>query len=567
MKRAVGMVRVGFVAVLMAIPLPAVGHATEAAAGASHAAHQAALDAVAVQPLRTLLSAAQPAVDAEALKRPVELRRFYAERGDLPVWSARGKVDSRAGILLGVLAAADREGLDPRDYHAEAIAMRLSRPQAGSRELAELDLLLTDAAMHYAAHLRAGRVLPRSVEADMTLVPPQVDVVAVARSVASSPDPAAVLAGYAPPYEGYAQLRQGLAELRDFAARGGWPAAGPGAVLKPGMVDPSVPALRRRLAATGDFTGSDMAAEVYDAGLEQAVRAFQERMGLGVDGVVGVRTRSALDVPIEKRIDQVVANMERWRWLPDHLGERYVAVNVPGYSLEAVDGGEVRLTMPVVVGSRGRETPVLGSRISHLVLNPTWTIPETIARKDVLPKVIEDPGYLIAQGIRVFDGWSADAPMLDPYAVDWKTVGTRITRYRLRQEPGPLNALGRVKYMFPNEFDVYLHDTPQRGAFGRAVRTLSSGCVRVGDPDALTAFLLEGAKDWTPERLAQVVDSGVTTTIRLRRPVPVYLLYRTAWRGQDGRMVFRPDIYDRDPRLVAAIDGRADALRRVAEGS
>lgn len=559
MKRAVGMVRVGFVAVLMAIPLPAVGRAAEAAAAVPHA--------VAVQPLRTLLSAAQPSIDGEALKRPVELRRFYAGRGDLPAWSARGEVDSRAEALLGVLAAADREGLDPRDYHAAAIAMRLARTRAGSRDLAELDLLLTDAAMHYAAHLRAGRVLPRSVDADMALVPPDVDVVAAARSVASSPDPAAVLAGYAPPYEGYAQLRQGLAELRAFAGRGGWPAAGPGAVLKPGMADPSVPALRRRLAATGDFTGSDRDSEVYDAGIEQAVRAFQERMGLGVDGVVGARTRSALDVPIEERIDQVIANMERWRWLPDRLGDRYVAVNVPGYSLEAVDGGEVRLAMPVIVGSRSRATPILGGRINHLVLNPTWTIPETIARKDVLPKVIEDPGYLITQGIRVFDGWSADAPMLDPYAVDWKAVGTRITRYRLRQEPGPLNALGRVKYMFANEFDVYLHDTPQRGTFGRAVRTLSSGCVRVGDPDALTAFLLEGAGDWTRERLGQVMDSGATTTIRLRRPVPVYLLYRTAWRGRDGRMVFRPDIYDRDPRLVAAIDGRAGALRMAAEGS
>ncbi|HEV7369779.1 L,D-transpeptidase family protein [Arenibaculum sp.] len=556
MKVAVRLTRAGFIAILLAIPLQSAARTTDAGP-VPHAQ--------AVQPLRMLLSAPAPSVDGEMLKRPTELLRFYAERGDLPAWSAEGEMDPRAGSLLDLFVAADREGLDPRDYHAAAIAARLARAQTGPHELAELDLLLTDAVMQYAGHLRAGRIQPRSIDADLALVPPPVDVVAAARHVLSAPDPAAALAGFAPPHTGYAALRQGLAELRAFAARGGWSLAGPGPVLKPGMIDPSVPPLRRRLAATGDFAGADLASEFYDVELEQAVRGFQERMGLGVDGVVGPRTRSALNISIEERIDQVIANLERWRWLPDQLGDRYVAVNVPGYSLEAIEGGEVRLAMPVIVGSKSRETPVLGGKISHLVLNPTWTIPETIARKDVLPKVIEDPGYLIAQGIRVFDGWSADAPMLDPYAVDWKAVGTRITRYRLRQEPGPLNALGRVKFMFPNEFDVYLHDTPQRGKFSRAVRTLSSGCVRVGDPEALTAFLVEGMNDWPQERRSQVLDGGATTTVWLRRPVPVYLLYRTAWRDDDGRMVFRPDIYDRDPRLIEAL-GRRNAPLRVAAG-
>jgi murein L,D-transpeptidase YcbB/YkuD len=325
-----------------------------------------------------------------------------------------------------------------------------------------------------------------------------------------------------------------------------------------------VPALRRRLAATGEYALPELDGTVYDAPLEAAVRRFQERMGLSPDGVVGAQTRRELNMTLDDRIRQVVANMERLRWLPDHLGDRHVVVNIPGFWLTAVDKGETKLSMPVIVGSTLRQTPVFSNRISYLVLNPTWTVPETIARKDMLPKILKDPGWLIGQGIQVFDGWSEDAAVLNPYDVDWHAVGERITRYRLRQAPGPLNSLGRVKFMFPNDFDIYLHDTPQRNKFDRAVRMMSSGCVRVGDPDALTAFLTEGMSGWSEEKHREILDSGMTKTLWLRHPVPVHLLYQTVWRDADGRMVFRPDIYGRDPQLLAAIERHSTAGVKMA---
>lgn len=504
-----------------------------------------------------LLAGSSATIGGRQLHHAEQVRRFYGERQGAAAWTQDAGASARAAVLLDVLAVADREGLVPADYHVAAIAERLDATDPAS--LAEMDVLLTDAAMTYAVHLRSGRVSPRSISPDLAVDPPKTDPLAAARGLVAAPDIHAFLAGFEPPHSGYGGLRQGLADLKNLAASGGgWPAAGPGPVLKPGMDDPSVPALRRRLAATGEYALPELDATVYDAPLEAAVTRFQERMGLSADGVVGAQTRRALNMTLEDRIGQVVANMERLRWLPDHLGERHVMVNIPGFWLTAVDKGETRLSMPVIVGSTVRQTPVFNSKISYLVLNPTWTIPETIARKDILPKVLKDPGWLIGQGIEVFDGWSEDAQVLNPYDVDWHAVGERITRYRLRQAPGPLNSLGRVKFMFPNDFDIYLHDTPQRNKFGRAVRTLSSGCVRVGDPDALTAFLTEGMPGWSEEKHREILDSGTTKTVWLRRPTPVYLLYQTVWREPDGQMVFRPDIYGRDPGLLEAL-GRSSA--------
>ncbi|HSK41042.1 MAG TPA: L,D-transpeptidase family protein [Arenibaculum sp.] len=530
------------------------------------------------------LAAPRPDAGGHVLHRPEALRRFYADRHHVPAWDsvrpdtapampappmpapadsgetfpdgAPEAVLPPAAALLKVLSAAANEGLDQQDYHLAAIAARLVSAGPGPEERLDLDLLLTDALMNYVGDLRSGRVAPRSIDGDLAIDPPRLDLAAIARDALRAHDLAAFLAGFTPPHPDYDGLRQGLAELRNAAEEGGWPAAGPGPVLKPGMADASVPALRIRLTATGEFDGTDLVSEVYDAELEAAVRAFQDAMELGTDGIVGARTRAALNVTVEERIGQVAANMERLRWLPDDLGARHVVVNIPDYRLQAVEAGQVRLDMPVIVGSALRRTPVFTSRIDHMVYNPTWTVPTTIARKDILPKLVEDPGWLISQGIRVFDGWSADAQPVDPFTVDWRAVGERITRYKLRQEPGPLNALGRVKFMFPNDFDVYLHDTPQRGKFSRAVRMLSSGCVRVGDPDALAGFLFEGMPDWTPERRRQAIDAGTTRTVRLNRPVPVHLLYQTAWRDAEGRMVFRTDIYDRDRQLLAALGGK-----------
>jgi len=328
-----------------------------------------------------------------------------------------------------------------------------------------------------------------------------------------------------------------------------------------------VPDVRRRLAATGELAPDASAPSdptLYDDALAAAVHRFQEQHGLTADGVIGPHTREVMNVTAKQRVRQIIANMERLRWLPDDLGQRYVTVNVAGFSLKAVDHGIVVAEMPVVVGTSVRRTPVFTSKITSLIFNPSWTVPLKVAREDILQKLIQNPAYLTSQGIRVYAGWSSDAPLVDPADIDWKRLGARIAQYRLRQDPGPLNALGVVKFQIPNKFDVYLHDTPARDKFNRTVRTFSSGCVRVGDPDTLTDFLLRDLPRWDLARRQAVVESRVTETVVLRTRVPIYLLYQTAWGNDDGTATFRDDIYDRDKDLLKALSNHTASSGQVA---
>jgi murein L,D-transpeptidase YcbB/YkuD len=513
--------------------------------------------------LARLNAPAGPQVEGRSLADPDGVRRFYAARKGHAAWTDAQGLAARGAAVVAALQGAAAEGLDPSDYQGTLLRSRLA--PSTLQQHVDLELLVTDALVAYAGHIRGGRIEPRSLDEDHAVARVRVDAVAAALSVASGTDVAAALAALAPPHEDYAALRKALATYREAAANGrGWPAAGPGPVLKPGMQDPSVPPLRARLAATGEYAGTDLESDVYDPEIEEAVKLFQLRSGLGDDGVVGGRTRVQLNVSIERRIQQIVVNMERLRWLPDKLGDRHVVVNLPGYSLKAVENGEAKLQMPVIVGSAVRATPILSSRIGYIVLNPTWTVPETIAKEDILPKAIKDPGFFLREGITIRDGWTDDSPVVNPYDVDWRRVGKGITRYRLRQEAGPNNPLGTVKFMFANEFDVYLHDTPQRQKFSREVRTLSSGCVRVGDPEGLTDFLFAGMADWTRERIEQVKAEGQTRTVHLRRPVPVHLTYQTVVPDPLGGVQFRPDVYDRDQLLIQALAKRHAGSLKVA---
>lgn len=533
------------------------------AAGGAGVAGPAAADPVDVAIARRLIDERRTIGD-----RPVILpllRRLYAQRGFQPLWiAADGRV--RPGVLaaLAVFRGADRDGLTPVDYHVEAIAERLGVP-AG----AELELLVTDAVVRYATHLQAGRVPPRTISADLAVTPAAPDAVEVATAAAQAPDIAAFLAGFVPRAAGYESLREALARLRAVETAGGWPAVPPPrtAKLEPGQRDPAVRALRQRLAAAGDAdlrAPAGPAADLYDPALRKAVARFQERHGLAADGTVGASTLAALNVPLAARINQVTANLERLRWMPAELGARHVIVNVPDYSLKAVADGRVVEQMRVIVGTKVRRTPIFSSTITSVVLNPTWTVPARLAREDYLPKLLKDPGYLAAKGFTVYSHWGAGAVPLDQRRINWKAVGASISRLKLRQDPGPNNALGQVKFNIPNDFAVYLHDTPGREKFGRAARAFSSGCVRVGDPMALAAFVLAGTPEWPEERRQQVLDSLETRTLLLKEPVPVHLLYRTAWVDEAGALQFRDDVYGRDAELLEAVARRSAAGTKLA---
>ena len=502
------------------------------------------------------------------------LRRFYGERVHLPAWiGADGRALPRARGVLSGLRSAREHGLPPEDYHAERIESLLSDLSIGGdragttaldtvteprlRHLAELDLLLTDAFLSYGAHLASGRVDPRSIDPLWIVNGRERDVAAfLARTLEEGRSPEAGLADLAPRQPGYARLQEALSAYRRLASTGGWPRVPEGPALRPGDTGPRVAALRRRLATSGDRSLADGVPRdtIFGEGLEAAVRDFQWRHGLESDGVVGEATLGALNASAGSRVRQIERNLERWRWLPAELGEKHVRVNIADFGLEVVEGDSTVLSMRAVVGRDYRQTPVFSDTMRYVVLNPSWTVPRSIAARDILPRLEQSTSYLEEQGMTVYRGWSPDAPPVDPSTVDWSRLTRDSLPYRFVQRPGPLNALGRVKFMFPNQFSVYIHDSPARSLFDRSVRSFSSGCIRIERPLELLDYVLRGSEQWTPAKLRGALETGREQTIRLPRELPVHIEYWTAWVDEDGTVHFRPDVYGRDARLASALE-------------
>jgi murein L,D-transpeptidase YcbB/YkuD len=281
-----------------------------------------------------------------------------------------------------------------------------------------------------------------------------------------------------------------------------------------------------------------------------ALPTFQARHGLEPDGVIGRQTFAALNkLPVE-RIRQLDASLERWRWLPEDLGDTFVLVNIAGFEMTMVRAGEEILRQRVIVGRPYRQTPVFSDRIRYLVFNPTWTVPRKLMVEDQLPIIRSDPGYLERMNFKVYRGWGANRVEVDPATIDWHTLSANNFPYQLVQEPGPMNALGQIKFMFPNQYDIYLHDTPGQALFGRAERTLSSGCIRVERPFELAERLLEGNSSWSRANIDRAIELRDPVNAMLRTPIPVHLQYWTVWVDHSGTIQFRNDIYGRDQRLI-----------------
>ncbi|NBB74958.1 MAG: L,D-transpeptidase family protein [Bacteroidetes bacterium] len=490
------------------------------------------------------------------------LPRFYVQRQFAPAWVHVRGVHPHADSLLAVIDGAAAEGLRPADYHRDRLHAEASAARAAAapdaRRLAALDLLLTDAFLLYGFHLLHGRVAPETLAPNGSIGRRMTDVVAVLEEALASGSMRDHLHGLAPQQPEYTWLRAALARYRGLQRAGGWPAVWKGTSLRVGAVGPRVKLLRDRLRATGDLragsVASEAAAMTFDRGLEAAVERFQARHGLDEDGIVGTATLQALNVSVAARVRQIQLNMERWRWLPQDLGARHLIVNIAGFALRLVDHEQEVMRMRVVAGQPYRQTPVFSDTISYLVLNPYWHVPHRIAVEDKLPLIKQNPDYLAQQHMTLLRGWGADAKVIDPATVDWSAVTADNFPYRLRQDPGPQNALGRVKFMFPNRHNVYLHDTPSRSLFARAERSFSSGCIRLEHPLALARYLLTDQPAWTEARLQQVLDTNVERTVPLKQKMPVHLQYWTAWAEHDGTVHFRRDVYERDESLARALD-------------
>lgn len=441
----------------------------------------------------------------------------------------------RLDALRDAIGDAHRHGLDPARYHLDLLTLDDPEdPQA----LAAIDLLAMDAFLALAAHYHSGRIDPVTLDPEWHARREALELASTTDAAAD--DPASALQRYLPPDPGYARLVAAYDRLRSAPEP---PPIGPGDELARPASGERVSALIARLAALGGLEGAPTS---YDASVEQAVRQLQHRMALPETGIVDRGTQEALDVPLRERARTVGANLERWRWLPQELGQQHVRVNIAAFELRAFEDGQLVQTHKVIVGRDQRHTPVFSETLRTIVFNPTWNVPSGIRNKDILPKLRADPSALERMGLTVLRG----SRVVDPSTVDWSSPGD----VRFRQPPGPNNALGQMKFLFPNRFAVYLHDTPSRELFSQTRRDFSAGCVRVEDPLALAAWILRGVPGWDRAQIDAVVAAGEEHAVEVPTPIQVHLQYATAWVDAHGALHLRDDIYGRDAPLIAALD-------------
>lgn len=503
------------------------------------------------------------AVGGEPLAARNLLPDLYAARRFRPLWSEA----QRRRELLALVRSSAEEGLTAADYHVAVLERHAEDigAEGDPYARADRDLILTDALARLAHHLVYGKVEPSRLDPHWNFhaETEQGDPVAMLTAALEADSLAEFFQRRLERGMLYRQLVAALVRYREIAASGGWQAIPSGPTLKPGMRDPRVAAVRSRMAAEFPLPAASDPWQ-YDDAVEAAVTAFQRRYGLEPDGMVGARTLTAMNVPVGARIDQIRVNLERARWVLERPERDYLVVNIAGFRTFLMHGDGIRWEARVVVGRPFRRTPVFGSRIVYLVFNPTWTVPPVVLEEDIIPEAMADPAAVTRRGLRVV---GADDSTIPPEAIDWARYRDGGFPYRLVQSPGPANALGQVKFILPNPYDVYLHDTPSRQLFLSAERSFSSGCIRVERPLELAALLLEEDPAWDADSIRAAVASGRTRTVFLPRSVPVMILYWTAGMGHDGEFGFHPDVYGRDAAVLQALDSEFDAARGPRGGA
>jgi L,D-transpeptidase YcbB len=518
---------------------------------------------------RTLEGHARPSFvtkDQEGARLWKLTQEFYKKRNYAPSWIRDNAAPrSKMEALTKALHEADKEGLDPELYAFSALEKKRQEASEGfltkkgfdPKEAGILEAWLTYLYMKYASDLADGMSDLAHSDPAWQIKPEKIDPLKHLEQALESNRVVESLYELTPNDSEYRLLRQALADHRAQAARGGWPKVSPNLRLKLGQRHAQVRALADRLAASGDFKGSvpaEGAVAAYDTALQEAVKQFQRRHGFQDDGIVSPAVVAELNVPIEQRIDLLELNLERWRWLPRQPGARYMRVNIPEMRLEVWENGSVPLSMRVIVGKQDTPTPIFNDEMTHIVFSPYWNVPPNIAQEETMPSLMKDPGFLERNNMEVVD---ASGRPIDPSSLDWDDPSS----FRFRQRPGSSNALGLVKFMFPNQYNVYLHDTPTDSLFGRAARVFSHGCIRVEQPEELATYVLRDQPEWTIERIREAMHAGTERTVKLREPIPVFIGYWTARVAPDGMVQFRKDVYGIDARLTAMVEERMRRLR------
>lgn len=460
--------------------------------------------------------------------------------------------------MLTVIRNASKDGLNPDDYHLgdieQLIGKLVTSKKIEIKDTAGLDLLLTDSFLLLASHMASGKTDPETIYPEWDIS--RRNAVHIREnfldSAIKSNNIAGAIQNLVPKHPEYHNLRKALSEYQRFRELGGWESCTPGLQkLQAGARHPAVSLLRRRLSVTQGFIDYDPDDEfMFDEPLKEQVILFQQQNNLKPDGVVDNATIEALNIPVNDRIETLEANLERWRWINDDLGKRYIRVNIASFKLEVIENDMPVLQSRAVVGLPYRQTPVFSSRMTYLVLNPDWMVPPSIMKKEIIPVMINDSSYLVKNDMKVV---KYDGTEIAPSSIIWRIVDTASFPYMIRQEPGPLNSLGRIAFMFPNKYFVYIHDTPAPYLFVRNERAFSHGCIRIDKAVELARYLLKGNTTSDSIDIQKVIEEGKTQIIPLHSPIPVHILYMTAWADDKGTAYFTKDIYNRDRQLINAL--------------
>ncbi|MEQ8697356.1 MAG: L,D-transpeptidase family protein [Bauldia litoralis] len=474
--------------------------------------------------------------DAEAVAA------FYEDQAFAFAWIENGRLSDSARSIIDRISQADEDGLD-----ADAYALPWDNVgvyyAADNAKLAEVDLMLSQAIVDYARHAYSGRLTPLSVSSNFGYTPTRLEAADILGLVSAADEPAATLDAYNPPQKEFRLLRTELAKERNRDAVERPPEIAEGKLIKPGMSDPRVVEIRARLEVTTDVDDP----RVYDADVVAAIKAFQTSSRLRADGIVGNRTIAAFNRGPVDHVETIIANMERWRWMPRNLGQFYVQVNIPDYTVEIKKDDVVVHSTRVVVGKTIHQTPIFSDEMEHVVVNPVWNVPASIARNEMLPKLRAGSGL---GGYKVYANVRGKFRAVNPRSINWRNVN--MSKIQIKQPPGSRNALGQVKYLFPNKYAVYLHDTPSKSLFDRDARAFSHGCVRVQNPFDFGEALFASSSDVDGTKLRKMVGGG-ERWVNLKDKIPVHITYFTAWVDADGTLQLRDDVYGHDTRVAKAL--------------
>ena len=471
-------------------------------------------------------------------KNDATLVAFYRSYGFGTVWNTA----SQRQQTIQLIADCEKEGLDSSDYNLSKIRKLEKNAAAFSdAEMVTYDLIFTTAVQKYLWHLSNGKLNPKKLYGDWDLKPNTIDINKLLASGIQGDSIGKVFASVKPNHAVYKSLKEALEKIEHYPKDTIKTIPFTSKIVKNDTAN-SLIAIKRKLIFWHDLNATDSITAVYDKKTFAAVKNFQRRHGLAIDGVIGQGTVDALNFTRIQRKRQIIANLERWRWYPRDFGDHYVIINIPGYYLRIIKDNDTIERKRVVVGKATRKTPILSAAFNNIVFNPTWTVPPTIIREDLVPAATNNRGYFAARSITIYD---AKGAIVDPQ--QWNPKKPHA--YRYVQAPSYYNSLGVVKFNFPNHYTVYLHDTNHRDFFGKNSRSLSSGCVRVEDPIPMAAYMLNDSIRWSRTKIDTLIASKKTTTIALKQKIRLHQLYWTAWMDKNGDFEFRTDIYNLDAAL------------------